>query len=347
MIIFFIIALIMFSCGASANRVDEVMLADGGIYRYHVTSVLPSKEDSKESEDDYEVNIVRKYGGQNLFDGDLATAWVEGSEGPGFGEAVFIAVPDDIRIFNIFPGYGKTGSVWKKNNRIKKIRISLFSGISPEGYITEIDHVYIMYPLGISAEIDLRDEFALQTVVLPFSEEDVAARSREAVLRSEAEHGKAVSYAGTVAKIEILEVYKGEKFDDTCISEIFFNGAFTAVNKTLYSGIETVYVKSGDDGTVLIDTKDKKGIVVMEDRSAVFQIAEISADKVWASMIKMPAAAGEGRVETEYLLMNIPEGRIMNGDVLKTNGIQLFSFTFLTADGRLYLDHGNGKIILY
>ncbi len=64
-----------------------------------------------------------QYGPDNLFDDNPATAWVEGSEGDGVGEAVIIRFPEPRTVskLDILNGYNKSRDIFSKNNRVRTI----------------------------------------------------------------------------------------------------------------------------------------------------------------------------------------------------------------------------------
>ena len=71
-----------------------------------------------------------RYGPINLFDGNPATAWVEGANNQGEGEAFVITlnsetVPSLLRIMN---GYNKSDDIFTKNSRVRELIISTSSG---------------------------------------------------------------------------------------------------------------------------------------------------------------------------------------------------------------------------
>ena len=114
--------------------------------------------------------INRKYGAVNLFDGNYTTAWVDGVKGNGIGESIYVAIPNDCRTINIFAGYGKSPTIYNSNNRVKRIKLSCYIGINPEGYVTELDfYGYLMQRFPAEYFIDLKDVAELQTFIFPFS----------------------------------------------------------------------------------------------------------------------------------------------------------------------------------
>lgn len=73
-----------------------------------------------------------RYGPNNLFDGNLATAWVEGVSGNGSGERIVLAFdrPRQLAGFEIVNGYTKNRDIFGKNARVRTARVTLSSGDS-------------------------------------------------------------------------------------------------------------------------------------------------------------------------------------------------------------------------
>ena len=142
-----------------------------------------------------------KYAAKNMVDGNPSTAWVEGKKGGGINEYIkFYCPPEEsdmvdlysaykIKGLGIINGYAKSENVFYKNNRVKKIRIEYKNDIFRE------ENPYDMKKQG-SFEFILEDKMEMQ--YLEFT---------GPIYMSE-------------MKITILEVYKGSKWNDTCISEL-------------------------------------------------------------------------------------------------------------------------------
>lgn len=64
------------------------------------------------------------------FDGNSRTAWAEGVKGPGRGQWIVFDFPEEVelRAIRIEPGYFKTGELWRKNNRVKAVRLTFSDG---------------------------------------------------------------------------------------------------------------------------------------------------------------------------------------------------------------------------
>lgn len=125
------------------------------------------------------------YEAENVFDGDLSTAWcpapVDSSEeGPFAGALIlhFTQSPSG-KTMNIFPGFARDEKTYWENNRIKTL-------VVPGLPSPALEDAFLF---------DLKDEYGFQSIVLPQGLKDTI------MLFSQ-------------------EVYPGSKYDDTCIAEI-------------------------------------------------------------------------------------------------------------------------------
>lgn len=139
----------------------------------------------------YLIEKNQAYTACNLIrDTDISTVWAEGVEGDGIGEWFSVPVYGDR--LHIRNGFVKDKKLWEENNRVKKLRMYNVSG-SKTG-ITDLD--IMIDDLEYEFIFELEDTSDEQIVLLP--------QGIEAPL----------------ARFEILEVYKGTKYDDTVISDV-------------------------------------------------------------------------------------------------------------------------------
>lgn len=128
------------------------------------------------------------YKAVNANDISYMTAWVEGKEDEGIGEYLeyyFKNKSPRVTKIIISNGYMKSEAAWKNNNRVKKMKF----------YVN--GHLY-----GI---LNLEDSRTDQVF-------DIGTFG----------HNK--NGSDLIMRFEILEVYKGDKFNDTAITEIYFDG---------------------------------------------------------------------------------------------------------------------------
>lgn len=132
---------------------------------------------------------VANYNAENAHDFDISTAWVEGQNGNGEGEVLefhfnLINEHSVPSSLTIYNGYCKSHSAWKANSRVKSFDVFA-------------NDVY----LGV---FHLKDIYLGQVFELGEVKSD--------------ENGK------LILSFAIKEVYPGDKYQDTCISEINFDG---------------------------------------------------------------------------------------------------------------------------
>ncbi|GGX26184.1 NADase-type glycan-binding domain-containing protein [Aquimarina muelleri] len=142
-------------------------------------------------------NGVLNYKSENLTDFSYQTAWVEGKSGDGIGESIEFSFPPvhpRVSTIIIANGYIKSKKHWKDNSRVHKLKM----------YINNKPY----------AIIELKDVYAKQLITLKknlgYSERD------DLDILKEKENWN--------VKLEIISVYKGNKYDDTAITEIYFDG---------------------------------------------------------------------------------------------------------------------------
>jgi hypothetical protein len=128
------------------------------------------------------------YAADNANDLNYKTAWVEGKSDEGIGEYLeyyFKNKSPRVTKIIISNGYVKSESAWKENNRVKKLKLIVNNKV-----------------FGV---LNLED-------------------SRTDQIFDLGTFGHNKNGTDLVLKFEILEVYKGEKFNDTVITEIYFDG---------------------------------------------------------------------------------------------------------------------------
>ena len=134
--------------------------------------------------------LADRYTAEKAHDFSIVTAWVEGVEGNGVGEYLRYSFPGTcprITTVLIHNGYVKNWEVWRDNARVKRLLM-----------------YYNDEPYAI---LNLQDTMGLQSFdvgVLGYEDKDSAP-------------------AWSI-KFEILEVYPGKKYEDTAITEIYFDG---------------------------------------------------------------------------------------------------------------------------
>jgi len=280
-----------------------------------------------------------KYPPEQAFDSDFKTCWIYGSDKSAHRPPIYLRFDGRKNaVLNIFPGYGKSNKLYPENARPKKLSISLMVGINPEAYVTEIGAMYKAVEFPQKKTVLLADSFGVQSIPLDFSMEEVSDFIKRVHQYYDANMQPSRADSCLILKINILETYPGTKYDDICISEIFYNDCFISYPTTGHKKIEKIYLNDKEN-TLLVDEADKKGLIVYSDSSSVLQIIEISDDKKWAILISMPAKI-EGRTETIYLLADLINKQVVNTQLEQYTGnyISGNDMRFLSGnDGRVYL----------
>ncbi len=153
-------------------------------------------KDTQTASSELKAQGTNTYEAKNAHDLSYETAWVEGVSGYGIGEYLEYHVqPENPRITEIIivNGYVKSPGAWKNNSRVKTLKM----------YMDDKLH----------AILELEDTMAEQHFkVDPIGYGD---RQNFDLLKKK---------ASFKMKFEITDVYKGLKWDDTAITEIYFDG---------------------------------------------------------------------------------------------------------------------------
>lgn len=338
------LALLCLSAATAVAQDWEEIALSGSKGQYHnASSQLGAAEGWEETE------AGRKYSPANLVDWDFSTTWAEGDPGDGTGQTVWLEIPPDCRIFNIFSGYGKSRDLYLKNNRPKRIKLSCYAGVSPPGYVTEIAQCFRARKYPGDLYFELKDTFGLQSFPFPVAYQELEDLLRQ--VRADSRPGDSLSPDPSclILRLDIVEVYRGTKWNDACISEVFFGSIYVADHRRpRYAGARNIRVDPKNEGRILADLPGKKNAVIYSDPGYVLGLAEISPSLHWATVMRMDAGAGAGRRQTEWLLLDIPNGKVVNREFEKATGISLSGPFFLVQKGgRLILDVSSIEVTLY
>lgn len=184
------------------------------------------KEKGK-SADFYEINKINDV---EEFDGDeianISTAWVEGVDGDGEGEFVIVPVKplrdmensifrhDDSSVkyhiyYNVKNGYQQSEDLYYKNNRVKDAIIRIYAAAYELGQ----NDAYLRWNPDCIYEqkITLSDEVG---------ENPFCLNSESADLLIDIPFKYLMDNVQFFFELEILSVYKGTKYSDTCICDM-------------------------------------------------------------------------------------------------------------------------------
>ena len=131
------------------------------------------------------------YNAENAHDFNHESVWAEGVDGNGIGEYIIYRFPatcprvTGVKILN---GHVKDEGLWNANNRIKSLKV----------YYNDKEHVIL----------DLEDTRCVQFFEIGTVGYGPSATGKDP----------------WTLKFEILDVYPGDRFNDTVISELYFDG---------------------------------------------------------------------------------------------------------------------------
>lgn len=312
-----------------------------------------------------------KYGGHNLFDDDLSTAWVEGADRHGKGEYIIIKAgsyfPSALLIDN---GYQKSANLYSMNSRPSRLKISLHAGFFLEGDDTEISSRYRTRKITGAEYVTLDDKMGTQSIKMPFKRDRVlhikdslsVAFSRE--FADEIKERKQwcptcdmTPRFSFFVRIEIVDVYKGSRWEDTCISGLRF-----LVVKTINADIDEdeaiINVYQGDEdesGKIFADTENNKGIIIVDKtklneykeladyENMDIALMDVSPDNEWAQVDILIVPEGEGRVEEFSVLYNTRLKKRVDKNLLP-DAYGMYGFS--EKDGKIFLETTEGSVDL-
>ena len=171
--------------------IDPLVKKGKGSYAVEVSSELPSTKSWN-------------YSKNNLIDGDLTTAWVEGSKGFGIGEEINIEVEPKrgISYIGLINGFTLNEKTYYENARVKKLKLEI---ITYEDSFIKLEQPYVK-------------DFDIPDISYTYFDEDNYSKFQIPLFNcGEPPNIKKI-------KIKILDIYPGNKYEDLCISEILLGG---------------------------------------------------------------------------------------------------------------------------
>ena len=237
---------------------------------------------------------------QVLFDGSQYTGWAEGAGGDGKGEVLWLQIDEGSDILLLKNGFGRSVDLFYKNNRVRSLRVSLWAGYLPAGMVTEYGPHYVIAPTGQQHALRLKDERDVQEHRLYFDYK-AAWEKREAMKDRFSDYAEKEDLPPMVEKsvfllrMEITGVYQGNRWDDTCLTELrcFDSRNFKPAE------VESV------DGAVRYRSEDGQWRFLYAEKELLFDPYLTSPDGRWCVSFTAPKSS-EGRVETGYALFHLP-----------------------------------------
>jgi len=169
------------------------------------------------------------YGPEKAFDGPDATAWCEGKDDAGINEYITSKFqPTKIFGIVILNGFGKYKNLYLSNNRVKDFTITLYQKNGSKKIITSSFRKNVCGKNLDGGKTTIEGYCMYE--VLDYKKNKKAynkciKKKQNECIIDEYEGGGQTFFLKkpviiTKLKLEILSVYKGTKYNDTCIAEI-------------------------------------------------------------------------------------------------------------------------------
>lgn len=109
--------------GGNNQNINQTINTPGNAQALKITVVASSTRKSMQGND---------YFPENVIDQNLASAWIEGADGPGRGSWIRCDFDREVALtsIKIYPGYFKNPAAWAKNNRISEGTLTFSDGSS-------------------------------------------------------------------------------------------------------------------------------------------------------------------------------------------------------------------------
>lgn len=271
------------------QQFTEIHLLDTVAYAYYYT----------------EKDVDCRYPSFNLFDANYKTCWVAGKVGQKENPVLYIRLPqlDTVKL-HLFNGYGKSNQLYKDNARASKLKLTVYAAFNPEAHLSENYVLYKAIPYPLNKEITLLDSCTLTSYTLPFLKNDMEDFQKTASQVFREKYTAVVADSCLILRLEITDCYKGLKYNDICVSELFFNDCILRPKSIKSVKTTKVYISEKEDA-VMVDDDNGKGKIIILDKNFVYQLVDVDIDNQWATVIKMPSEVGKGRAETHYILIDL------------------------------------------
>ena len=328
---------------------DRVTFEDADMY-YSASSELEKPSSRKD---------FGRYSPHNLFDHNTSTAWVEGEEGSGIGSYILAGSRFGLtKYILIYNGYQDSESLFQKNNRVKELKLTLFIGFILDTGAQQFGFNADTAAYKKSALITLNDEMGVQRFGVPFDREKVEA------FRENERNRYHMAYPGSrriedfiFVKFEIASVYKGSKWDDTCIAELEFTNNTTGFYIPVNQKINKIYQKGGE-GDIFVHTSSGQNITLVEEHTLAeelkytdtdeflnLQIMDVSLDNEWALIDYQHGFSTGGHIEETQHLWSVRRMEEVPSVLLESSHLEdLLGFT--AKNDTVFLETYQGKQVL-
>lgn len=248
-----------------------------------------------------------RYPPSQLFDGNFKTCWVSKLKNESSPPSLFVKMPSKATTVNLFAGYGKSLNLFYQNSIPKTIRLSIWGAINPDGFVSEIGVLYKAAKYPKDTLVHVIDTFDIQSISLSTLTTSIERFKGQLVTAYDSSFRMPKAEFCYILQLDILEEWQGTKYDDICISELFFDDRL--VDPKTNISVDSIYINQ--KGNTLMANLGNDSKIIYADLNAELQLAEFSQNKNWAIVLAMPSKA-ESRVETNYLLINLSNSEIVN-----------------------------------
>ena len=291
--------------------------------------------------------INKSHNASKLFDGELYTQWVVSKSSPKKISELYVSIPENFRTINFVNKFTRDSKGFEEFSRAKTIRITPCIAINPMGHTSESSIVFLVKEMPLEKTFTINNVATRQTITNPFDLSKLKRYFEEYKQEFSLSFQEAIDISKQILRIEFVDVYEGAR-NELSLSQIYFNNAFIIDYREIEQKvIKSVYVDELNEGKLLVEQTCGTIEVVLDEPDSVLQILETSADNKWVSVIRMPAHDTGGRMETEYLLVNIQLGEIMNSELEDVVGYKIYEPFFLEENnGKTHLLLSDEKIEL-
>ena len=309
---------------------------------------------------------IGKYSPKNLLDNSLKTSWVEGEKGSGIGSFVLLGMGKALKqFFVVYNGYEQSENLFLKNNRVKELKVTLYEGFTDDSKANQFGFDADAMQYQKTKTILLEDRMGMQVFPIPFDRNKVkdfveeARRNYLAGTKNDSTVKTGTLQSFLFVKYEIISVYKGSKWDDTCIAEIGFSNRGKGEIVPLGESIEKVY-EDDDSEHVIIET-NKHTTVTLADAADIARGLGYTGDGEFFTIMVWDAAVKEGWVILDYQhgftdgghieetqhLWSLKYLKEVPPSLLSAYGIEpQDELSFNNKNGRLYAETDSGKNIM-
>lgn len=289
------------NCKAQLDVADTVLMAfDNGVFWSASSELNP---------DIYA--DFGNYGSTNLSDNDANTCWAEGSDTDGEYEYILFTIPVNLKEIKIKNGYQKSKDLFRANNRLRNVEFELYASYQLMGYVTESHNGFCLSEKLTSTINEIKDVYDYQNIELNFNWNDINDLLQQDITFDKDRF---------VVKLKILDVFKGDKYSDACISDLQI--------------VPNSYFELTKDEHGLLKVSEQNIDTLFYNNEFIYQISEMSEDLQWIIFMELPSDIENSRAETTHKLYNTKRENFIE---FEKPALNLF---FEQTDSGIYIDNG-------